>query len=327
MASCQLLKLLKQVQNFVDCGQSNWFTLKLMINSMLIRRCLTRFFIKIWGSRSMWSLFRSLTDELILPKWWSASWQMMVCWKFATHFIIWLRDNQLVFLFPEVKPASREKNISGHPDIKKNANGKLNAVPLDTFDDLYATSTANLLGNWTFSCEKGVRHFLVNNPCEIWGFLPQYWCWASWSSEMLHYALGHMTYSDVSKEQSKFIFNSWGYIGSSRTNQSWLWRFKTALKYQGTANYPVQSISSCKTSTRKETWYSSLERIKKVCGSRLKTVSYPPQCKRHMCNFTGVTSTCVMTQPHIHHNASGTCVTLFAIFYTSFKIYNNLHTL
>jgi len=40
-----------------------------------------------------------------------------------------------VFLVPEVKSASRENKISGHPDIKENANAKLNAVPLDTFDD------------------------------------------------------------------------------------------------------------------------------------------------------------------------------------------------
>jgi hypothetical protein len=55
-----------------------------------------------------------------------------------------------VFLFPEVKSALREKNISGHPDFKKNANAKLNAVPLDTFHDLYATSSGNLLENFNF---------------------------------------------------------------------------------------------------------------------------------------------------------------------------------
>lgn len=74
----------------------------------------------------------------------------MVCWKFATHFITWPHDNQLVFLFPEIKSASRGKNISGHPGIKKNANAKLNAVPLDTFDDLNATSSGNLLENFSF---------------------------------------------------------------------------------------------------------------------------------------------------------------------------------
>lgn len=147
----------------------------------------------------------------------------------------------------------------------------------------------------TFSCEKVVRHFLVNIPCEIWGFLQQHWCWRFWSSGTLHHALSHMTYSDVSKEQCNFIFNSWGHIRSSRTYQSWLWRCYTALKCHGTANYPLQSISSQKTSTLKETCYSILERMKKVCGPRLKTVSYPPQCKRHMCNFTRVTSKCIMT--------------------------------
>lgn len=75
---------------------------------------------------------------------------MMVCWKFTTHFITWPHDDQLVFLFPEVKSALREKNISGHPDFKKNANAKLNAVPLDTFHDLYATSSGNLLENFNF---------------------------------------------------------------------------------------------------------------------------------------------------------------------------------
>jgi len=109
-ASCQLLKILKQVQNFVGFGQSNWFPLKLMINSILIRRALIRFFIKIWGSRRwMWSLFHSLTDKSILPRQWSGSWQMRVCWKYTTHFITWPHNNQSVFLVHEVKSASRGK--------------------------------------------------------------------------------------------------------------------------------------------------------------------------------------------------------------------------
>jgi hypothetical protein len=55
-----------------------------------------------------------------------------------------------VFVFPEMKSASREKNISGHPGIKENANAKINAVPLDTFDVLHATSSGNLLENFNF---------------------------------------------------------------------------------------------------------------------------------------------------------------------------------
>jgi len=94
-----------------------------------------------------------------------------------------------------------------------------------------------------------------------------------------------MTYSDVSKEHSNLIFNSWGNIRSSRTYQSWLWRCYTALKCQGTANYPLQSISSQKTSALKETCYSSLEGIKKIVDQDYKL-------------------------PHTHHNARGTCVTL-----------------
>jgi len=49
-----------------------------------------------------------------------------------------------------MKSASREKNISEHSGIKENANAKLNAVPLDTFSDLYATSSGNLLENFNF---------------------------------------------------------------------------------------------------------------------------------------------------------------------------------
>ena len=142
---------------------------------------------------------------------------------------------------------SREKIFQDIQDIKKNANAILNAVPLDTFDDYYVqlwvptcwkTSTSS-----SSNCEKVVKHTMVNVPCEIWGFLPQHLCWGFCSSGMLHCEVCNITYSDVLKEHSNFIFKGWGHIRSSRTYQSWWWSCYTASKCQGMANYPLHNIT------------------------------------------------------------------------------------
>jgi hypothetical protein len=69
-----------------------------------------------------------------------------------------------------MKSASSGKNISGHPDIKENANAKLNAflwIPSMTYMQLQVATCWKISTFSIFSCEKVVRHFLVNNPCDI----------------------------------------------------------------------------------------------------------------------------------------------------------------
>ena len=122
MTSCQQLK----VQNFVDCGQSNWFTLKLMINSMFSTKWLMKFFTNIWESRDECKVC------LAQPHRWAHSATTARCFlvnngvpeiRYTLYYLTSLQPTCVSIPWNEICPKGG-KNISGHPDIKETANAK-----------------------------------------------------------------------------------------------------------------------------------------------------------------------------------------------------------
>jgi hypothetical protein len=121
-------------------ARGNWFTLKLKkdqihvnqekINGILHQQISAKF------------VSHSLTDKFILPWRWSASWKINACWLFTTHLM--LTNFYLYSLKWNLHHG--KKILQDIPDIKMDANAKLNAVPLDTSMSVMCNFNCELVG-------------------------------------------------------------------------------------------------------------------------------------------------------------------------------------